>query len=539
MSRNDYSNRITRRDFGKTSIAVGAAALMARSAAGSETKRPNILFALADDISYPHASAYGCPWVNTPAFDRVAEQGILFTNGYVPNPKCAPARASALTGRNSWQLEEAANHWCYFPSKFKVYPEALVENGYHVGYTGKGWGPGQAHDAEGDPRQLTGQPYNGQRAEPPSTGMSNIDYAANFEEFLEEKPTDTPFCFWYGAYEPHRGYEYRSGIEKGGKDLSDIDEVPAFWPDTEEVRTDMLDYAFEVEHFDTHLGRMLDLLEQRGELDNTLVVVTSDNGMPFPRMKGQILEYGCHMLLAIMWPARLANPGRTVDDYVSFIDFAPTFIEAAGLEWENTGMEPSAGSSLLGILESGQDGQVEPERDGLLVGKERHDVGRPLDWGYPARGIVRDGMLYVRNFEPDRWPGGNPETGYLNCDGSPTKTAVLETCWDPEAHHYWRLNFGKRPAEQLFDVRKDPDCVSDLADDPEYGELKADLKEQLYASLKEQGDPRMFGQGHVFDQYPYANEGQRDFYRKYMDGEAPGTGWVNDSDFDEDKRPYW
>ena len=102
---------------------------------------PNILFALADDASYPHMGAYGCDWVKSPAFDRIANQGILFTNAYTPNAKCSPSRACILTGRNSWQLEEAANHIPFFPVKFKTYAEALSKNGYHVGYTAKGWAP--------------------------------------------------------------------------------------------------------------------------------------------------------------------------------------------------------------------------------------------------------------------------------------------------------------------------------------------------------------------------------------------------------------
>ena len=98
-----------------------------------------------------------------------------------------------------------------------------------------------------------------------------------------------PFCFWYGSTEPHRRYEFQSGVNKGNKKLSDIDQVPAFWPDNDVVRHDMLDYALEVEHFDSHLQRMLRELEKRGKLDfiSTLVVVTADNGMPFPESKGR------------------------------------------------------------------------------------------------------------------------------------------------------------------------------------------------------------------------------------------------------------
>ena len=104
--------------------------------------KPNILLAIADDWSWPHAGAYGCTWVKTPAFDRVAREGLLFARGYTPNAKCAPSRACLLTGRNSWQLEEAANHWCYFPEKFKSVFAALAEGGYITGHTAKGWGPG-------------------------------------------------------------------------------------------------------------------------------------------------------------------------------------------------------------------------------------------------------------------------------------------------------------------------------------------------------------------------------------------------------------
>lgn len=502
-----------------------------------QRQRPNILFALADDISYPHMGAYGADWIKTPAFDRVAEDGILFNRAYVTNPKCAPSRAMILTGRNSWQLEEAANHWPYFPDKFKVYPEVLSDHGYHVGSTGKGFAPGIAETAEGEPRHLTGQPFKDLRTEPPATGIHTIDYAANFEAFMGGREDGEPFAFWYGGYEPHRSYEYRSGLDIGGKESGDIDKVPDFWPDDEEVRIDMLDYAFEIEYFDRHLQRMLQLLEQEGELDNTIVVVTSDNGMPFPRVKGQAYETSAHMPLAIMWPEGIEHPGRVVDDYVSFADFAPTFIELAGLDWNESGMHSTVGRSLTDLLFSDRGGQVNPERDFVLLGKERHDVGRPYDWGYPVRGIVKDDMLYLRNFEPSRWPAGNPETGYLNTDGSPTKTFILDNRETPGMYHYWRWNFGQRVEEELYNVSEDPGCIHNLAGDPEYHELKKELKGLMFRELKNQEDPRMFGRGYIFDAYPYAHERNRNFYHRFMEGEEMETGWVNDSDFEPEPLP--
>jgi len=251
-----------------------------------DKKKPNILFAIADDASWKHFGAYGCNWVKTPAFDRVASEGILFTRCYTPNAKCAPSRSCILTGRNSWQLEEAANHSPLFPAKFKTYAEALGENGYFVGSIAKGWAPGNLGEINGEIRQLTGPKFDMFTTTPPTTGINKNDYAKNFEAFLEARPVGKPFCFWYGSTEPHRDYEYESGIKLGGKSTEEIDEIPTFWPDVDTVRKDMLDYAFEIGYFDIHLQKMLQKLEETGELENTIVIVTADNGMPFPRIKG-------------------------------------------------------------------------------------------------------------------------------------------------------------------------------------------------------------------------------------------------------------
>lgn len=495
-------------------------------------RRPNILVAVADDWGYGHAGAYGCAWVKTPSFDRVAAEGILFTRAYTPNAKCAPSRACILTGRNSWQLQAACNHVPYFPPEFKTYPEALAEAGWHVGVTCKGWAPGVARDEAGRPRAMAGKPYNRRAAPPPASGISDNDYAANFDDFLDAAPADTPWCFWYGSVEPHRAYEYGSGAAKGGKAPAQIDRVPGYWPDNDVVRNDLLDYAFEVEHFDRHLGRMLDSLARRGLLDDTLVVVTSDHGMPFPRCKGQEYDFSNHVPLAMRWPRGIRAPGRTIDDYVSFIDLAPTLIDLAGLSWNATGMAPATGRSLTEILQSHRAGRVIPARDHVLIGKERHDVGRPHDQGYPIRGIVKEGMLYLRNDEPARWPAGNPETGYLNCDGGATKTDILAAHRREPGNTHWALCFGKRPAEELYDLARDPDCLTNLAGLASHEPVRQSLSRQMADELRSQGDPRMEGRGEIFEQYPYAHPDQRGFYERYLQGEKLQAGWVNPTDFE-------
>ena len=495
--------------------------------------QPNILFAIADDASFPHMAAYGTSWVNTPAFDRVAKEGLLFMRAYTPNAKCAPSRACILTGRNSWQLEEAANHSPHFPAKFITFMEALKKQGYQTGYTAKGWAPGNPGEVNGKRRELTGTAYNQFSLEAPTADINTNDYTRNFEDFLSQKPDGQPFCFWYGSTEPHRAYTFRSGIEQGGKSIDDIDHVPAFWPDNDTVRADILDYAYEIEYFDQHLGNMLALLEERGELENTIVVVTADNGMPFPRIKGQEYEYSNHLPLAIMWPQGIKNPGRKINDFVSFIDFAPTFLEAAGVPVDSTQMQPITGKSLASIFQREPDAAIEANRKSVIIGKERHDVGRPHDWGYPIRGIVTDQYIYLHNFETDRWPAGNPETGYLNTDGSPTKTLILNGRRNQENEDFWSASFGKRPQEELYQISRDPECMDNLAIHPEYQTIKAELKNQLFETLKAQQDPRMFGNGHIFDEYEYAGDNSRNFYERYMNGEDINAGWVNESDFEK------
>jgi arylsulfatase A-like enzyme len=238
------------------------------------------------------------------------------------------------------------------------------------------------------------------------------------------------------------------------------------------------------------------------------------------------------MPLAVMWADGIEKPGRKIDDFVSFLDFAPTVLELAGLAEADSGMRPIEGRSLVDIFTSGRSGRVDPQRDHVLVGKERHDMGRPNDVGYPIRGIVTDDWLFLVNFEPDRWPGGNPETGYLNTDGSPTKTAILEMRRSGEDARYWDLAFGKRPREELYDLRQDPDCVTNLAADPAQANRRLQLRGRLFDALEGQDDPRMRGEGHLFDEFLYSDKKSRGFYERYMRGEKLNAGWVEPTDFE-------
>lgn len=488
----------SRRYFLQASI--GAAALLGRAnpAVAQTAKRQNILFVIADDWGFNHAGAYGCTWIRTPNFDRVAREGALFSNCFTSNPKCSPCRASILTGRNTWQLKEAVNHYSILPNEFPVYPALLEKGGYFVGLTGKGWGPGD-YKSTGFTHNPAGREYQDAKIQPPYSGIARIDYAGNFAAFLKQKPKDAPFCFWLGGQEPHRPYEQGSGI-RAGKKLADV-KLPAYYPDNAVIRGDMLDYAVEVEWFDQHLGRALNHLEDAGELENTLVVVTSDHGMPFPRVKGQIYEDGFHIPLAIRWGKNI-QAGRVIDDFVNVRDFAPTFLQIAGIAPAGT----MTGRGFVDVLKSTKSGFTDPSRNLMLIGKERHDLGRPNDWGYPARAIRTPEFFYVRNYEPERWPAGNPETGYRNVDGSPTKEYLL-TNFD----RYYQLSFGKRAPEEFYLVKTDPECMNNLATDLKYAQVKRQLREKMEELLRGEGDPRMLGRSDFFDTIQYVGPRQHSY----------------------------
>lgn len=420
--------------------------------------------------------------VQTPAFDRVAREGVLFSNAFVSAPSCTPSRGAILTGQWHWRLEEGGNLWGMLPKKFEVYPDLLEQAGYHVGYTRKGWAPGD-YRAGGRTRNPAGPVFK------------------DFGEFLKARPEGKPFCFWFGSHDPHRNYEWQSGIKSGMK-LQEV-EIPRCLPDSEVVRTDLCDYYFEIQRFDREAGEMVEMLERNRELENTLVVITGDNGMPFPRCKSNLYDLGTNVPLAVRWGERVKG-GRVAEDFISLTDLAPTFLEAAMLK----PLSSMTGRSLLSLLTSGKSGRVDSSRDRVFTGKERHAWVRKEGKGYPMRAIRTADFLYIRNFEPERWPAGDPgaapaEHGYGDIDSSPTKSYMMEHQKDPEIKGLFELAFGMRPSEELYDLRRDPGQLNNVADKAELAAAKEKLASLLMAELAATGDPRVKGGGDAFEQYPY------------------------------------
>lgn len=473
--------------------------------------KPNILFVISDDQSYPHASIYGEKWVKTPAFDRVAREGVLFTNAFAASPGCSPSRAAILSGMNDWQIEDAGTHASEFPLDYTVFPDILEEMGYKVGYTGKGWGPGN-WKISGRKRNPAGEAYNDRKTDPLTTGMSTNDYAENFYDFLAEKKEDQPFYFWFGAHEPHRGFERGSGIQ-AGKEIEEVT-VPSFLPDVSMIRNDLLNYALEIEWFDKHLATMLEKLEEIGELENTLIVITSDNGMAFPGAKANTYEYGIHVPLAIMWGDRIKGE-RIVDDLISLIDIAPTFLEAAtGAGFADISEKyPMEGKSLMNLLMDNEAAASAPLRKAVFASRERHSSSRWKNLSYPQRAIRTEDFLYIRNFKPERWPAGAPQKfesdgtlgtehgGYYDIDSSPTFDFILKHRNDSKIQPFFELAVGKRPAEELYDIKNDPYCLKNLTEDKNFEEELLEHRRALGSYLMQTNDPRVTGNGDIYESY--------------------------------------
>lgn len=453
-------------------------------AASVKPRQPNILLCIADDWGWPHAGVCGDEVVETPTFDRLAREGVLFHHAFISSPSCTPSRNALITGQQFYRLQAGANLWTTLDARHPNFMFLLRETGYAIGHWRKAWGPGLF--AMGG--------YDEHPCGPEST----------FEAFMADRDTDKPFCFWFGTSDPHRGYTRGSGARHGIE--VDKVQVPGFYPDTTEIRSDIADYYFEVQRWDSDVGKAIALLEKAGELDNTIIVMSGDHGMPFPRCKANLYDWGARVPLAIRWGDEV-TPARSVSDFVSLTDLAPTFLDAAGAEVP----AEMTGQSLLPLLRSGSDGRVERSRDFMVYGRERHTPAqqKPSMDGYPARAIRTDKWLLILNLEHDRWPAGVPQDAthsqrsYTDCDGGPTKSVIVAMQHDPVNKRFYELCFARRPAVELYDCEQDPDQLRNLADQPELADTIESLSSRLTDYLAATDDPRYTDLPVHVDTYPY------------------------------------
>ncbi len=506
-------------------------------------QRPNILFCFADDWGR-YAGIYGevesrpspCQVVKTPHIDRVARRGVLFRNAFVNAPSCTPCRSALLSGRYFFRTGRGAIlQGAQWDATIPSFPLLLKEAGYHIGETYKVWSPGTPNDAPFGAGKFAYEKAGGafnnfsenvtklvgegvSRDEAAQRMYANV--RGNFDAFLADRPAGQPFCYWFGPTNVHRLWVKGSGKALWGIEPDSLKgRLPKFLPDVPEVREDFADYLGEIQAYDAGIGVLLKQLEEAGELERTLIVISGDHGAPgFPGGKCNLYDFGVGVSLIAAWPGQPG--GRVVDDFVNLMDLAPTFLEAGGVKLP----EGMNGRSLVPVLKSAASGQVDPTRTWVITGRERHvAAAREDNLPYPQRALRTTDYLYIRNFKPDRWPLGSPlgvtETdaptadilsnntfaAFPDMDASPTKAWLIEHRNEPEWKWHYDYAFAKRPGEELFDLRNDPEQVKNVAGDPAFAEVKAQLSQRLLLTLSNVGDPRVTGDGQMFERPPFTD----------------------------------
>ena len=409
----------------------------------------------------------------------------------------------------------------------------LRDAGYHIGKSYKVWSPGTPVDA----------PFGGQRHAYQKAGIEPNNFServtervqggmslamardeilaqvrGNFDAFLADRKPGQPWHYFFGPTTTHRTW-----IKGSGKALWGIEpdrlkgRMPAFLPDVPEVREDVADYLGESQAVDAYLGVLLERLEAAGELERTLVVASGDHGMPgVPSGKCNLYDHGTAVALVARVPG--GKGGRVVDDFVCLPDLAPTFMEIGGIK------PPGGlyGRSLVGVLKSDRSGQIEVDRTWVITGRERHVANAREGYlPYPMRALRMKDFVYIRNFAPERTPMGDPKKaldpevvatnalagntmiGFADMDGSPTKAWLVAHRDDPKWQWHYEHAFGKRPGEELYDLRQDPDQVKNVAADPAYARTKAELAARLLKQLTAARDPRVTGDGMAFERPPF------------------------------------
>ncbi len=437
----------TRRSFMKRMglSLLGAAAMPMACAAPK--KQPNFIIFISDDVSWNDIGAYGHPHIKTPNIDRMAKEGVKFTNAFLTISSCSPSRCSIMTGRYPHSTGAGELHMP-LPADQVVFAGLLKNAGYYTASSGK-WHMGEAAKVNFD-RIEEGRP-------------SGCEY---WEQVVQERPKDKPFFMWFASFDAHRGYEEKC-IPNPHKPEDVI--VPPFLPDNAETRKDLALYYDEISRLDSYMGKVFKLLEDQGELDNTFMLFLGDNGRPFPRCKTRLYDSGIQTPFIIRYPA-LVKAGSVHDNLVSSVDIAPTILDLAGLKQTPT----FQGKSFVPMLKK----DSASIRDYVFAEHNWHD--------YQAheRSVRNKKYLYIRNSFPQF--NGNPPADAVR---SITYRKMIELQSQgklpPEQQDCF---IAPRPKEELYDIIQDPDSFKNLAGNQKYASTLVEMRSALDNWIKQTDD---------------------------------------------------
>jgi len=418
----------------------------ARTAAAD--KRPNFVFIIADDCTHRDLGCYGGQ-AHTPHIDGLAKQGLRFTHCFQAAPMCSPTRHNIYTGLYPVKSGAYPNH-TFVKAGTNSVVQYLKPLGYRVALSGK---------THINPRSIFAFEF--------SSKGNNPDPAAIDDLFGECASSNTPFCLFACSNEPHSPWNKGDASRYPPADIK----LPPYFVDTTETREAMSNYLAEITYFDGQVGSILELLKRHELTDNTLVIVTSEQGSSFPFAKWTCYDIGLQTACIARWPGRI-QPGTTSQALIEYVDVLPTFIEAAG------GKPPAVldGRSLLPVLL----GKASEHKQHVFGLHTTRGINKGSDY-FGIRSVRGRRFKYILNFTPE-----------VTFENACTHAKIFQS-WkaaaqnDPDAADKVR-RYQHRPAEELFDLQQDPYEWKNLAADPQHAQIKADLRRQLAVWMADQGD---------------------------------------------------
>lgn len=411
------------------SATLGASAVAQQAAA-----RPNFVFLISDDHSWPDLGCYGNNAIRTPHLDRMAAEGMRFNHCYVTSPQCSPNRSSIFTGCAPHTTSTSRLH-TPMPEWERTFLEPLKEEGYFAGAFRKVH-QGKAFDRRWDYYAPAGTP---------------------FEAFFDAAPRNRPFFLHVGFTDPHRPYQ--PGAVTPPHDPAKV-KVPPYLPDLPVVRQDLAHYYDEISRMDAECGRIFDLLERRGLAANTLVLFTGDNGLPFPRAKGSCYDPGLRVPLLARWPGKIKS-GAVRDELIAHVDLPVTWLDAAGIA------KPAKmqGRGFLNALL----GKTYKPSEAIFSERNWHDNFDPI------RAVRTRRHKLIFNAAPHF-----PYRPAWDLEGSPTWAAYLAAGKSGNlTAEQLQLLAPTRPILELYDLERDPDEFHNLASSPAHAEILVDMKRRL------------------------------------------------------------
>lgn len=442
--------------------------------AAEETKRPNFVLILADDMAWDDCGAYGHAAIRTPNIDELARQGMRFDRAFLTCSSCSPSRASLITGRYPHNTDAEELHWP-LPAEQVTFVERLKAAGYWTAAAGK-WHLGPAVKDRFDVVH-EGNPANFQLPSGPEarkarrTAPTKGDATSGCDRWvstLRDRPRDKPFFLWLAAFDPHR--DYAPGTIARPHRPEDV-VVPPYLPDAPAVRKDLAAYYDEIGRLDRFVGEVMAELKRQEADQETLVFFLSDNGRPFPRCKTTLYDSGIKTPWIVRWPARVA-PGSRCERLVSSIDIAPTFLALAGVP-RPVRVQGQDFSALL----------TNPQahvRDLVFAEHNWHD------YAARARAVRSERFKYIRNDDHER-----PLTPPADAVRSPTFQTMRRLRDEKGLNPDQLACFVQpRPAEELYDTQADPNELRNLAADPNHAAALQRLRSALTRWEAETDDRR-------------------------------------------------